>query len=103
MKNDPTRVNNPSVTKMPPTSSDRAAAANHAEVGRMKLNGVSPEMNVLNPGPPKVPRTFCDPCPIITAPNASRIGTVAQVGTVETSLRNMFVSPQVKFAEILTA
>jgi hypothetical protein len=97
MKNAPTRVNRPSVTNIPPTNSERAAAANHAEVGRMNVNGVFPEMNVLKPGPPKVPKTFCAPWAIITAPNPSRIGTVAQVGTVEAILRNMLYPSQLKF------
>src|SRR5262245_43403367 len=103
MKNAPTRVNRPSVTNMPPTNSEIAAAASHAEVGRMNVKGVFPEMNVLKPGPPKVPKTFCAPWPIITAPNPSRIGTVAQVGTVEAILRNMLYPSQLKFATILTS
>jgi len=89
MKNAPIRVRNPSATRIPPTSSDTAAAPSQNHVGRMKLNGVVPEMKVLKPGPLKLPSTFCAPWPIITAPNPRRTGSVNHVEDVAISLRNM--------------
>src|SRR6266478_2606866 len=57
----PTRVNRPRKPRAPPTNSERAAAANHNQAGLMKGNGVLPEIQALNPDPPKVPNTFCEP------------------------------------------
>jgi hypothetical protein len=87
----PTRVSNPSNTRMPPTNSASAAAPNHNQVGRMNGNGTNWDMVVhrAQPGPPNVPRTFCAPCPMKIAPSASRSGTVTHVEEVEVSLRSM--------------
>src|SRR6476660_9640833 len=84
-----TRVRNPSPTRMPPKNSANAAAASQSHAGRMKPNGVLPEVKPLNPGPLKLPRTFCEPCAIKTAASARRTGTVNQVEEVAISLRNM--------------
>src|SRR5262249_32345017 len=76
------RVNKPSANRMPPTNSEKAASANQSPTGRMNEKGVLPEMKVLNPGPPKLPSTFCEPCAIKTAASANRKGIVAHVPEV---------------------
>src|SRR5207253_10274003 len=91
----PTRVNRPSRTRRPPTNSAKAAAPIQAVDGRMNGNGAGKETNVLKPGPPKEPSTFCAPCPMKAIPIASRSGTVAQVEEVDVSLRSMIVVPLV--------
>ena len=90
----PTRVNNPSSTRTPPTNSATAAAANHNQVGRMNGNGANCDRDVhlAQPGPLNVPKTFCAPFPIKIAPSVRRSGTVAQVEEVKVSLRSMTVT-----------
>jgi hypothetical protein len=56
----------------------------------MKPIGVLPATYVLKPGPLKLPRTFCEPCAIITAANPKRIGTVNQAGDVAMIRLNIF-------------
>jgi hypothetical protein len=58
----------------------------------MKVNGVLPEVKALKPGPPKTPRTFCEPCPIITAASPRRIGIVIQTDEVAIKRRNMMIA-----------
>src|SRR6266850_2288521 len=90
MKKAATLVNSPRPTRMPPTSSENAAAASHSQGGRMKLKGVVPETHPLKPGPPKVPSTFCEPWATRIIASARRMKIVLQVEEVAISLRNIF-------------
>src|SRR5260370_16702858 len=85
-------VKNPRPTKIPPTSSENAAAASHSQGGRMKLKGVVPEIHALKPGPLKTPSTICKPCATIMTASARRMGIVIQVEEVAISLRNILIA-----------
>src|SRR5712691_11185936 len=85
----PTRVNNPSSTRIPPINSDNAAAPIHNHAGRIKRNGAEDDVNFAQPGPLNEPRTFCAPCPMKAIPRASRNGTVAQEAEVDVNLRHI--------------
>ena len=61
IRNAPTRVNRPIKTRMPPISSDKAAAAIHSQAGFMKLKGAGKDIHFSNPGPLKLPNTFWAP------------------------------------------
>jgi len=93
IRNAPTRVNNPSSTRIPPISSPNAAAPIHNHAGRMNGNGTAWDNDVhfAQPGPLNEPSTFCAPCPMKATPITRRSGTVAQVEEVEVSLRSMIV------------
>src|SRR5258705_5857178 len=90
MKNAPTRVRKPKPTRTPPTSSERAASPNQSHGGRIKVKGVLPEVQTLKPGPLKAPNTFWEPCAIIVAASANRMGIVIQEEEVAISLRNTY-------------
>jgi hypothetical protein len=89
IRNAPTRVNSPSSTRIPPMSSDNAAAPIHNHAGRMNGKGAGKDVNFANPGPLNEPSTFWEPCPMKAIPRASRSGTVTHEEEVEVSFRSM--------------
>ena len=93
IKNAPNRVSSPKNSSTPPMSSESAAAPSHSHEGRMNENGVFPDVNVLKPGPLKLPRTFCDPWATNIAAMARRSGIVDKFGEVAISLLNMAAKP----------
>jgi len=87
----PTRVRNPKSSSAPPISSASAAAPIHNQAGRIKGNGAGKLVNFAKPGPPKLPNTFCAPCPMKIAASARRSGKGVQDAVVEIIFLNIAV------------
>jgi hypothetical protein len=64
----------------------------------MKGNGAIGDIDVhlAQPGPLKVPKTFCEPCAMKIAPSASRNGSVTHEEEVAVNLRSMAVTLSIR-------
>ena len=89
IKNAPTRVSKPKKSKIPPISSENAAAPSQSQAGLIKLKGGAIEIHFSKPGPLKLPSTFCAPWATNIVAIAKRSGSGIQVAEVEINLLNM--------------
>ena len=97
----PIRVNRPRRIKRPPINSPSASAASQSHAGR-KGNGTN-VIHLANPGPAKVPNTFCAPWAIDTIPRTNLDGNVDHVANVAVNLLSIVLKFLVRGVSDMTS